>query len=89
MPAMTVEQKEKYVSSNDPFNGPDRVLLARLDERIDFVLKQLNVIREEMKTKVPYPVFVPVRAVVYSIVGAIGMGVVFSWLWVVLIHPSP
>ncbi|MDH3636835.1 MAG: hypothetical protein OES09_00020 [Gammaproteobacteria bacterium] len=106
---MSEEQKERYVASKEPFNGPDRELLARLDERMDFVLKQMpamihkpefdalraeiegliKVIKEDMKTKVSKSDFAPVRGVVYSIVGSIGLGVIFSWLWVVLIHPSP
>lgn len=41
MPVMSEEQKQRYIASKEPFNGPDRELLARLDERMDFVLRQM------------------------------------------------
>ncbi len=63
----------EYITSKDPFNGRDRMLLARLDERTQNI-------EDKLETFVTKESFIPVRIIAYGLIGTIGIGVVAAIL---------
>ena len=69
---------DQYRKSELPFNGQDRQLLARLDERTKAMQGQLN----QFVTK---EAFKPVMLIAYGIMTAIATGVLGSLLALILV----
>ena len=68
---------ERYTASARPFNGEDRVLLARLDERT-------RAIHERLEAFVTKESFRPVMLIAYGMMASVGLGLLGAVLEKVL-----
>ena len=74
---MTAEDRDSYVGSALPFNGMDRALLARLDERTHAIVEKL----EGFVTKES---FRPVMWISYGMMASLGLTLLGALLKTVL-----
>tara|TARA_Y100000310_G_C20360120_1_gene658582 strand:+ start:389 stop:619 length:231 start_codon:yes stop_codon:yes gene_type:complete len=69
---------KEYIQSTQPFNGKDRMLLARLDERTQNI-------EDKLETFVTKESFHPVKLIAYGLIGTIALGVITAILKSVII----
>jgi len=74
---MTAEGRDRYLASTLPFNGEDRALLARLDERT-------RAIQEKLEDFVTKESFRPVMLITYGMMASLALTLLGALLKTVL-----